>query len=179
MAVAPEFPRALLRESSHSWNLSGAAATPGQTADAVAPIIRSDGGGFWTCNMTSVRLTGSSRDKIKGRTLLWRAVRTLCDGGVAGIVVPRNDALFRPWPPGVAPGRTRVSIPHSDGTLFGDGTGYYQRTIAIQAAAPAELRDTSMIFNLVHCGDLLGGESFSIFHATMNWRLYEIGNVST
>ena len=177
MAIAPEFPRALLRETSHAWNPAGVAATPGQTADSVAPISRSDGGGFWVCTMTGVRLTGSTRDQIRRRTLLWRAVRNICDGGVAGIVVPRNDALFRPWPSGLAQG-TPAPIPHSDGSLFSDGTGYYQSTIAVQAAAPAALRDTAMAFNLFRCGDLLGGESFSILHATMGWRMYEIGTVN-
>jgi hypothetical protein len=47
---------------------------------------------------------GAGRDRQKISALLWRAVRQVCDGGVNLIVVPRNDALFRPWPAGVAHG---------------------------------------------------------------------------
>lgn len=179
MAAVPNFPRLLLRERSHSWNLVGVASTPGQTAQSVAPIIRSDGGGFWSCSMSDVSLsahgTAKGRDRQKFSTLLWRAVRQICDGGVNAIVVPRNDALVRPWPAGVAQGNP-ASIPHSDGSLFDDGSGYYQPTIDVTCGA-AELRDVSLDLTLIYCGSLQGGEAFSILHETMGWRLYEIATV--
>lgn len=172
------FPRALLREQSHSWNLKGVAMTPGQTAQSVAPIIRSDGGGFWSCMMQDVSLSGGrglrGRDRQRVSTLLWRAVRQICDGGVNSIVVPRNDALFRPWPAGFSQGV--ASVPHSDGTEFSDGATYYQSMINIQAAA-APRRATSLLLTINHAGSLLGGESFSINHPTMGWRLYEVATV--
>lgn len=91
------------------------------------------------------------------------------------MVVWRNDALFRPWPAGAAP---YGSIPHSDGTFFSDGTGYYQPVIDVETYGYAELRDTTIYLQLNYCGDLMGGESFSINHPTMGWRLYEIGTVN-
>lgn len=177
MTALPDFPRLLLRERSHSWNLAGVAATPGVTAQSVATIVRSDGGGFWSCSMADVSLSGPGlgRQRQRVATLLWRAVRQVCDGGVNAIVVPRNDALMRPWPAGMAQGAD--PIPHSDGSLFSDGSGYYQSIIDVVADTAADLRATSLDIKIIHCGELLGGESFSIPHETMGWRLYEIATV--
>lgn len=173
-----EFPAMLLRERSHSWNLLGVAVSPGQTMKSVAPLMRSDGGGFWSCQMTDVSLSGGGalrgKDRQRVSTLLWRAVRQICDGGVNAIVVPRNDALFRPWPVGVA--STRLNSPHSDVSLFSDGSGYDQTVIDITCSA-AELRDTSLAISIQNAAALLGGESFSINHPSMGWRLYEIATV--
>jgi hypothetical protein len=175
-----EFPRRLLREKSHSWNLAGVAATPGVTAQSVATLARSDGGGFWVCSMSDVSLSAANqgatgRDRQKVSTLLWRAFRQICDGGVNPIVVPRNDALFRPWPAGLAQGAA-IHIPHDDGTLFSDGSGYSQSVIDIVADG-AGLRATALAITINIAGELQGGESFSILHAVMGWRIYEISTV--
>lgn len=179
MRTDPVFPRLLLREKSHGWNPLGIATAPGQTAQSVAPIVRSDGGGFWSCTMSDVSLSGAgsavARQRQRISTLLWRALRQICDGGVNPIVVPRNDALFRPWPAGLAQG-VPADIPHSDGTFFSDGTGYYQPIIDISAAA-ASLRATSLNITLNNASALQGGESFSINHGVLGWRLYEIATV--
>lgn len=181
MTDIPLFPRALLREKSHSWNLLGVAQTPGQTTQNAATIVRSDGGGFWSCVMSDISLSGrkgmqdAGRDRQKISALLWRAVRQVCDGGVNLMLVPRNDALVRPWPAGVAPD-DGIGFPHSDESLFDDGSGYYQPMIDIVSGAGA-LRATSMTIAINQAGDLQGGESFSIDHATIGRRLYEISTV--
>lgn len=179
MTLIPHFPRLLLREKSHSWNLLGVVATPGVTNN-VANLVRSDGGGFWSCVMNDVTLSGAGsargRDRQRISTLLWRAVRQICDGGANRVVVWRNDAGFRPWPEGVAQG-VPAPIPHSDDTFFSDGTGYYQSKIDVTAAA-ASLRDTSLDLTLNVCAPLIGGECFSIQHTDVGWRLYEIATVT-
>lgn len=177
--MAIEFPRRLLREKRHSWNLLGVAATPGQTAKSVATLVRSDGGGFWSCSMSDISLSGgrglTGRDRQRVTTLLWRAVRQICDGGINAIIVPRNDALFRPWPEGLSQ-TAGLDIAHSDGSLFGDDTGYDQPVIDIVAGA-ASLRATSIDIGINYAGELIGGEAFSIIHPTMGWRMYEIATV--
>jgi hypothetical protein len=174
------FPRDLLREKVHSWNLAGVAATPGDTGNSVSVLTRSDGGGFWKCSMGDVSLSGyrSATGKQRQRlsTLLWRAVRQICNGGVVPIIVWRNDTLFRPWPANVAQ-TTGQSVPHfEDAVLFDDGTGYYQSVIDIAAGAGA-LRGTQLNITVNYAGQLVGGESFSILHPTMDWRVYEIATV--
>jgi hypothetical protein len=70
-------------------------------------------------------------------------------------------------------------IPHSDGTLHSDGTGYAQS--AIDAVTDPDtaypLRATTMRIEMRVGATLVGGESFSILHPGMGWRLYEIGTV--
>ena len=172
------FPRLLLRERSNSWNLVGVAVSPGQTGQSVAPLVRTDGGGYWSCQMTDVSLSGGGslrgKDRQKISTLLWRAVRQVCDGGVTPIVVPRNDALFRPWPEGLS--TSDVIVSHDDGASFSDGSEYIQSAIDITCAA-ASLRDTTLEITILNASELQGGESFSICHPTMGWRLYEIATV--
>jgi hypothetical protein len=178
--MVPEFPRALLRERSHAWNIAGNTMAPGQTGAGVMTIGRSDGGGYWTCTMSAVSLSGRKgigdigRDRPKFSTLLWRAVRQVCAGGVNVIVVPRNDALFRPFPSGAS---EFGLIRHSDGTPFDDGTGYYQPVIDVITYDAAALRATTLGLQLLNAGPLVGGESFSINHPTVGWRLYEIATV--
>lgn len=176
--MAVEFPRALLREKSHSWNLAGVAVSPGSTAN-VSTLVRTDGGGFWTCAMSDVSLSGgrglANRDRQRISTLLWRSIRQIADGGVNSLIVPRNDALFRPWPAGISQ-TSGIDVPHSDGTLFSDGVGYYQSVINITCDA-ADLRSTSLDIAANYAGELMGGESFSINHTNVGWRLYEIATV--
>ncbi|WP_398472794.1 hypothetical protein [Tardiphaga sp.] len=180
MAVYPEFPRGLLREQSHSWNIVGNTMSAGQAGDGFSPVVRSDGGGLWSCVMSAVSLSGIKgaklrhKDRIKQSTLLWRAVRQICNGGIGRIVVPRNDALFRPLPEGAS---AYGAIPHSDGALFSDQTGYYQSVIDVVTYGNATLRSTTLYLHLTRCGDLLGGESFSINHPIWGWRMYEIATV--
>lgn len=156
------FPRKLLRESSHDWNIVGNTATAGQTNSASVDV-RSDGGGFWSASLNDIQFW----DQADAR--LWRAIRQLCNGGVVPIVVPRNDEICAPFP--VPP---YGDIPHSDGSILDDGSGYYQSVIDVQCHGGASLRATSMVLKLNFCSPLQGGESFSIQHETFNWRLYEI-----
>jgi hypothetical protein len=173
------FPRALLRERSHSWNLVAVAASAG-SGILPSSVVRSDGGGFWQCSMKDISLSGMKgmnlrgRDRQKVSTLLWRSIQQLCDGGVNPIVVPRNDALFRPMPAGEKDKYT----PHNDGSGFSDGSSYYQPTIWIEAGSNASLRATTMYMRLKHSADLQGGEAFSIEHPNAGWRMYSIATVA-
>jgi len=178
--MIPEFPRGLLREKAHSWNLAGNIMTPGQTGSGVMTAGRSDGGGYWTCTMSSVSLSGMCGEKrygvsgVRSATLLWRAVRQICAGGVGQIVVSRNDALFRPFPDGA---QEYGIIRHSDGSGYSDSTGYYQPVISVLTYAAANLRATSLGLEILNSKPLIGGESFSINHPNAGWRLYEIATV--
>lgn len=162
------FPRKLLREQNHDWNIVGNTATSGRTTGA-AVDVRSDGGGLWMASLNSIRFMDPSD------ALCWRAVRQACAGGVVPIVVPRNDAAFAPFPDALRDGYG--NIPHGDGALFDDGSGYYQPVIVIATAFAALLRDVSLVIDIALAAALQGGEAFSILHPTMGWRLYEIATV--
>jgi hypothetical protein len=162
--MAIYYPLKLMREFSHDWNIVGNTATAGQTA-ASSVDIRSDGGGLWSASLNNIQFWDQTD------TLLWRAVRQLCNGGVNPIIVPRNDGIFAPFPVGP---RVNNPVAFGDGTLFSDGTGFYQNVTAVKCTGGAALRATSMTLNLINCAAFRGGESFSILHPTMGWRLYEI-----
>lgn len=165
--MAIEFPRRLLREQNHDWNIVGNTMGVGQTTGASVDV-RSDGGGLWMASLNNIRFLDATD------TLLWRALRQICNGGVTPIVVPRNDVAFAPWPADVM---DLGGVPFSDGSLFDDGSGFYQSIIDVTARGPSLLRATSMEFDLNYCGALQGGEAFSIEHPTFGWRLYEIATV--
>jgi hypothetical protein len=161
------FPSDTIIETDHDWNLVGTTAVSG-LASSVAIDVRSDGGGLWSASLNNMRFLK------KEHTLLWRAVRQICGGGVNPIVVPRIDDVFRPFPEGAS---AYQNVSHSDGALFSDDTGYYQPVISVVTYDGAELRDTILGLQLINCADLIGGEIFSINHPTAGWRLYEIGTV--
>lgn len=156
----------MTREQNHDWNIVGNTASSGQTSSA-SVVVRSDGGGFWSASLNDMQFRGPKD------TLLWRATRQACNGGITPMVVWRNDQTFSPFPAGVTIDQI---ITHSDGSLFDDDTGYYQSVIDITAGDGA-LRATSINIEINYAGDLMGGESFSIQHPTMGWRLYEIATV--
>ena len=164
-----QYPLRLMREQNHDWNIVGAVATAGQTPVASVDV-RSDGGGFWSASINDIQF----RDQ--NDTLLWRAVRQLCKGGVVPIVVPRNDSVFAPFPAGGP--RSYGDIPFDDESLFSDGSGFMQPVIDVECYVAAARRATAMIIQLNNCAPLQGGESFSIKHATFGWRLYEIGSAT-
>ncbi|BAL77026.1 hypothetical protein [Bradyrhizobium cosmicum] len=161
-----EFPLLLLHEASHDWNLVGNAISAGQTVSASVDV-RSDGGGFWTTSLNDVQLW----DRFQ--PLLWRAVRQLANGGVNRLVVSRRDQL-QPWPGNLT---SYGAVAFGDGALFDDGAGFEQSVIDVVTSGAAALRATSLVLDFVNCGDLLGGEAFSIDHQTFGWRMYEIGSV--
>lgn len=154
-----------LHEADHDWNLVGNTTTSGMTIGG-AVDVRRDGGGFWSASLNNIRFMDRTY------TLLWRAVRQICI--VSSIIVERRDTTFAPFPNGVT---EYDSVSHSDDTFFNDDAGYYQPVVDVVAYANANLRDTTLYLTLKYCGELIGGEAFSIEHPTWGWRLYEIGTV--
>lgn len=169
-ADAIQVPVSLLKEKTNKWNLLSSTVTPGQTGTGHFPRVGMRGGGLWSATISGMWLLTDRHAKT------YRAIRMLARNGVVPMVVPRRDAMLSPWP--VVDGRQVMklgALPHSDGAMFGDGAGYDQPLISALSIGPASLRSTSMTIRMVSGSPLEGGESFSIFHPTMGWRLYEIG----
>lgn len=168
-----EFPRRLMREESHDWNVVGNVAGSGQTTSG-SVSVRTDGGGLWMASINVIRIS-NDRDGRNADTNLWRAVRQICNGGVTPIIVPRNDVLFRPWPVGLD-ASVGLDVPHDDDSYFSDDADYHQTVIDI-ACGPGALRATTLDIAVTYAGELVGGEAFSIEHPTVGWRMYEIATV--
>lgn len=163
------FPRKLLREADHDWNVAGSNAVAGSGSATPSVDVNSDGGGFWIASINNIQFWDRTF------TLLWRAVRQACNGGRNPLVVPRNDLAFAPFPAG---GPVSDNLTFDDSTLFDDGTGLYQPSIDIETTAAASLRGTSLSVALLLSAPLQGGEAFSIKHPTWDWRIYEIATVT-
>lgn len=128
-------------------------------------VIATDGGGRWFFELTEPYLDDVPVAKA------WRASAAYLDGGARPIIVSLCDCRYQP-----TSGFSQV--PHSDGAPFSDDSEYTQGSASVTLAASAALRATSIQVEIESLPeDLIGGEKFSIRHATMLDRWYEIAEV--
>lgn len=124
----------------------------------VSQIIASDAG-LWVAELSEFPVVTPERIR------LWRALEGQINGRANPVVVPICDMDRGPRPWGEA------TIPHSDETLFDDGTGYYGPAYLATANAAAAQRATTIQI-LTSSGNVdmpTAGHFFS-----MRQRLYSI-----
>lgn len=111
--------------------------------------------GYWVASLSEFPIV--HRDQI----LDWRGIIAALQGMAGDLVVGPLDDLRAPtfgsYPPVI------TGIPHSDGALFSDGSGYGQSTIRITLASSHPLRATSAILNIHQAGALRRGMYFSVY----------------
>lgn len=157
------WPSDLLSPDTENWRLQGVSISGGFTVGGATRMMRTDGGGLWIGEQTFLFNT---RDQIKAA----RAIEASLDGGVGQIVAWSFEV---PFAPGIV---TVPSVPHSDGTPFGDGSEYASVPHGAVTTASAALRATSLSITMIS-GVIQGGERFSIVHPTKGWRRYTIARV--
>jgi len=165
-------PASLLRYRSVEPELSARVIAPGLSGAGVIPKMSVDGGGLWTIAFGEIQLSTPAHRQA------WRAINAMCDGGVNKLIIPFVDLPHQPWP--IVSGKPLTSydtIPHDDGSLFSDGSGYVQSVIDAEIVTSAALRSTSLRIRMNYSGGLMGGEHFSIEHPVMSHRMYRIGRV--
>ena len=160
------FPIGLLGPDSVRWRRGNVTLGGGVSEGGLERLAVTDGGGKWICEMAVPLLSVA---QIKAA----RAIVEGCDGGVAPLLVPYFQDAEGPWPGGVAP----EDASHGDGTAFGDGSDYVSGPVAVTLAAAA-LRATVVTPTLTVCGDLIGGEVFSIDHPARGQHIYQIIRVN-
>jgi hypothetical protein len=111
--------------------------------------------GFWQMTLTGVSLR--TADEVRE----WRWLVTAAQGGLEDIVVGVFDCRQAPRPYRHA-GVGSSHIPHSDGALFDDGSGYSQTFVKMWLHADVALRATSMVVDIVIAGPIRRGMFFSI-----------------
>lgn len=174
MAEIWEIPRMMMREKASLWRRSGQIIVPGATGSGFMPTTDASGGGFWINENDEVNL------REPRHVRLWRTIEEYLQGGAQPIVVPMCDRRHYPAPldddgnpiTGGAGG-----IPHSDGTLHSDGTGYAQAIVDVELASGGLLRETEITINIRRAGSIRPGMFFSIRHDTWHWRLYRIRSI--
>lgn len=132
------------------------------------------GGSQWVQSDAGVwEITYGSIPATELRINAYRALALLLNGPVTPILVPVFDKKRAPWPLVDVKRLTSYGdIPHSDGSLFSDGSGYYTPVIDATATVAA-IRATSLTMTLNYGGKLWGAEFFSI-----DENLYQIKSVS-
>ncbi|MBX6427134.1 MAG: hypothetical protein IRZ09_14560 [Variibacter sp.] len=165
-------PAALIRERGAKLELARRVISPGLTLSGVVPLVATDGGGLWRMEFEDIQLTEPDHRRA------WRAIAGFADGGANKLVVPFADAAHQPWPVvGGEPLTSYGAIPHADGTLFADDSGYQQPVIMAHVVGSAALRATQLTIAVSYGGPLRGGEHFSIDHPTMRHRIYRVVSV--
>lgn len=170
MAIA--FPRSLLRERTARLVLTRRVISPGVGGSGNVTLLALDGGGLWELDYGSISLRTADHQRM------WEALAAISDGGVTPFVVPYCGSRTAPWPlVGGEPLTSYGDIPHDDGTLFDDGSGYYQPVIDVEVIGTPALRDTSMTVRINYGSAFRGGELFSIYHPTAGYRFYRVVGV--
>lgn len=158
----------------NSWRvyLAGQVVTGGQSTSGQVQTAKTDGGGRWVVEAADAQLFE------RGQLNLWRKFEALLDGGGTEVVVPLCDIRQAPVP--VIDGKPYFGsrdLPHSDGALFSDGAGYAQLPVYAETGGSAPLRATTIPLHMIQAGDVIGGEHFSLDHATAGRRMYRIARV--
>lgn len=112
--------------------------------------------GYWVGTLSDFPIV--TTDQI----LEWRGIIADLQGGLEDIVISPFDHLRAPVHSGLPPIIT--GIPHSDGSLFSDGSGYSQSTIKVTAQASLGLRATSAVLAIEEAGPLKRGMYFSVYN---------------
>lgn len=162
------FPTRLFGPTSLQARLVGQAITGGVSLSGEAQFADASGGGRWVVEFGETALW--TREKV----LAWRRLVAMLDGGAAPILIPLADRRHQPVNPKYIGADT-----FGQDTWVADRTAWTAAEVTAVTTATAALGATSLSLNLTAPLALLGGERFSILHATQSWRLYEVGRVKT
>jgi hypothetical protein len=146
----------------------------GTSIAGIAETVGVDGGGFWQADYTNADF-GDRDEAGRRETLAWRAVNAGMSGGrpFIGLFCDR-------WNQPVGP---LVTVPHSDGAPFSDGSEYVspgaQSTVAaVVNGQTGGLNATILDIDIASEKPLIGGERFSYIGANgWSWRAAEIERV--
>lgn len=111
--------------------------------------------GYWVATLSEFPVL--TPEKI----LEWRGIIGALQGGLEDLLIGPFDEFQAPLYRGLPPIIT--SIPHSDGSLFDDGSGYSQSSIIVTASESRDLRATSLSLKIQQAGELKRGMYFSAY----------------
>lgn len=145
----------------------------GTSLSGIKDVVETSGGGYWQGDWSDADFGGRSDDE-RAETLAWRAVNAGLGGG-RRVVVPFCDRWHQPV-------LDRVTVPHSDGTPFSDGSEYdsggaSSTVLAVVNGQAGGLNCTILDIAITSERALMGGERFTHVHPTWLERAYEIGSV--
>ena len=135
----------------------------GTALSGITDTVEPDGGGYLQADFSN----GTARTKVAGNA--WRVISD-ADSGDKFIVLLCAERRFQPV-------GAVAMVTHSDDTPFDDDTLYQSGGASYAATAAAALRATSLAISGTSATPLIGGELFSIQHATWGWRAYRVRSI--
>lgn len=169
----PDLQANLLGPASVSLDVVGSSIDGGRNGVGESQSIEMSGGGLLTATYTDCKIV--HKEQLEYINFLGARL----NGGFRYINVPIITDWFGPFPTlkGL-PAPYVDHIPHSDGALFSDTSGYSQATVwgEVLAAASGNAGLLSMrVYGLSR--PLRWSDWFSIYHPTKGWRAYRYWEV--
>lgn len=135
----------------------------GRTLGGLKPATRTDLG-HWRIDIVGIPMHGTA----KRRT--WDAIDAVLGGASGRIAIPAWSMDSAPYVSGKE--EPLVELPHSDGSLFSDGSPYQQNAISVASVGVTAIGATVMSMRIINGAADLSGVRFSHNHA-----LYKTGQV--
>ncbi len=150
-----------------SYDVVGAALDGGRNSVGESQSIELSGGGIITATLEDCKIVSKEQMAYISR------LGARLNGSFRNIVVPIPTDWYGPFPIiGKLPTPIVSGIPHSDGSLFSDTSGYSQATVWGAVRANAALNAGKISIRVYDAKRELMGDWFSIEHSTKGWRAY-------
>jgi hypothetical protein len=138
-----------------------------KSVSGITSVIDFSGGGMWTVKLSRVQVYSAPSH------LFWNRLRTMLAGGVRRINIPFQTDLLIPAT------TIQTTSTFSDASTFSDGSVFSQDTVSGSVTGAQPLYDGTISLTVVNGKPLLGGETFSILHATKGNRVYQISDIDS
>lgn len=172
----PTVPIMYLRPTRASFDNVGSSIDGGVNGLGEAITMQMAGGGVVTC--TYERCVLQADDTERHEVINWLGARL--NGGTRFVNVPIINDGIGPFP--FIAGKRRpiiTGIPHSDGSLFSDSSGYSQSTVWGKLTADAQVGAGQINMRMYEAArPLRWSDWFSIYHPTKGWRAYRYWDVA-
>lgn len=157
-----QWPRELLPPQQPMFHIAPMNISGPVSASGAADVISGDAG-FWRASYGSVVVT--TRDRV----MTWRAISAKLRGRLYPILVP-YCGMYQPFPLD-ANGKPifPAIVPHSDGSYFSDGSGYFSGTINVTLNVSKTAGAVTGSVTVNAAGAIQPGQVFSFGE-----RMYEI-----
>ncbi|MDX0572183.1 hypothetical protein GOD68_18310 [Sinorhizobium medicae] len=167
MAEIIQWPICVLRPQTANANLVPFSRSGGRTLGGVEPSTRTDLG-YWAIDYANVVMSNKKRAQWQ----TWNAIAQKLGGRPGLIAVRVRSSLSAPYVSGQF--EPMIDTPHSDDSLFDDGTPYTQGAISVVTDGVTPVGATSIRLRIINADANLVGVRFSYNHA-----LYETGPVTS
>lgn len=157
------WPRAVLRPEECRANLVAFTRSGGMSVGGGKASVRTDLG-FWSVELVNIPIAKTGQRKA------WDAITQILGGSSGRMAIPVWGRDTAPYESGEY--EAPVISPHSDGSLFSDGSGYVTNAISAVTVGTTPIGATQITINVIKGGSDFTGVKFSRNHA-----LYQTGQV--